>query len=93
MIVNSTIKIQSVAGEHEIPVVYRENDAVLTTLACTEQGHRGPATVQVTVPRVEVAALKEGASPNRALTSVDSDTRERFVSGVCPRCWERQFRR
>jgi hypothetical protein len=91
MIVRSTIRIQGVMGEREVPVVYRENDAVLTTLACTEDGHRGPATVEVTVPRVEAAALQQGAFVNHALVSVDADTRERFISGVCPRCWKRLF--
>jgi hypothetical protein len=93
VIVRSTIKIQGVVGECEVPVTYRDNEAVLTTLPCTEKGHRGPATVQVTVPRVEAAALQHGALPKRALTSIDEDTRERFISGVCPRCWDRLFRR
>jgi hypothetical protein len=91
MIVKSTIKIQGVLGEREVPVTYKENEAVLTTLPCTEEGHMGPATVEITVPRVEAAALQHGAFVNRALTSIDADTRERFISGVCPRCWNRLF--
>jgi hypothetical protein len=91
MIVKSVIKIQGVLGEREVPVIWKEREAVLTTLPCTERGHKGPAAIDVTVPKAEAAALNQGGFVNHALRSLDADTRERFISGVCPRCWDRLF--
>jgi hypothetical protein len=89
VIVRSTINVRSAAGEQEVPVVYRQRTATLTTPPCQAPGHRGPVTVEVTVPKVEAAALNEGAFPARALTSVSPPIQERFVTGLCPRCWDR----
>jgi hypothetical protein len=91
VIVRSMIKIQSAAGEREIPVVWGECVATLTTPPCEEPGHQGPPTEEVVVPKVQAAALNQGAFVNRALTSVDVTTREWFTSGYCPRCWDRLF--
>jgi hypothetical protein len=91
MMVKSQIKIHSAMGTREVPVTWMKDEAILTTLPCPEPGHQGPSTVDVTVPKVQAAALNQGAYVQRALTSIDADTRERFISGVCPRCWNRLF--
>lgn len=78
-------------SEQEVPVIWKERVAILTTPPCTERGHLGPPTIDVIVPKVEAAALNLGGFAKQALTSLDLPTRERFVSGVCPRCWDRLY--
>ena len=91
MIVKSVIKIHSAAGVREIPVEYQSDQAILTSPPCPGAGHTGEPSVQVTVSKVAAAALAEGAYIQRALSTLDSDTRERFITGICPSCWDALF--
>jgi hypothetical protein len=87
----TTIDIQTVMGTRHLPVRYHGVRATLTTLPCPEPGHVGERIADIEVPRAEAELLECGAFVQRALMSVDADTRERFISGICPPCWERLF--
>ena len=75
----------------QVPIILVGHKAVLTSPACLEPGHRGPREMTVEVPSADAEAMKAGAFVQRALLTLDRETREWFASGICPRCRRRLF--
>lgn len=48
-------------------------------------------TAIVEVPTDGFIAWHSGATVQRAFPNLDTDTRERLVSGICPTCWDKMF--
>ena len=47
--------------------------------------------VTVTITPEELYAYNQGAYAQDVLSGYDADTREQFVSGTCPNCWNAMF--
>jgi hypothetical protein len=47
--------------------------------------------VTVTITPEELYAYNQGAYAQDVLSDYDSDTREQFITGTCPDCWNAMF--
>lgn len=47
-------------------------------------------TIAATVPQF-MAYMRRGQFVQNVFPELDDDTRERFISGVCPTCWEEMY--
>ncbi len=49
-------------------------------------------TVTRTVTAAQLSAYNNGAHIQDAFPQMSADDRERFITGYCPKCWDKMFK-
>jgi Zn ribbon nucleic-acid-binding protein len=65
----------------------KEGEYKITSLDCPSCDK----SLTITITGEQLFQINQGAFIQDALPEVSADDRERFISGYCPKCWNKMF--